>query len=469
MPVTLNLDELSRLEPDRSVLAATVLPEPAQLSAPQVFRVELVKARRARDAVVATTRLELQPADAARGVVARFDLARIVDADGLSAIRHGRYFVRATAVGSPAPPLESADLSVRLLTAHRLAADYLHGLTQLGADVLGPKYQPRAISGVEIIEVEPNTQPGFYPLSCNVDASGQRSLKWAGGPTVALDPRFQRFVLPDNRDGYVEVELVDPSALPAASIEESILIARAKVDDLVLGRFVDRATDWLEHTALQLFLEPTVLSTDGEVLPRLETGFERLAPPQRLDHDFIAPPLTFYVQPAGKWTGIRFPYAHVTKVFGLVGQIAGAPVLGLPISWIQLQEKIGFAQIVPFHQQAARSLFNLLAGDIFHGVMEIPSFWRFAIRVGLREVPGDVVEAIAKKAALDALTVIGQAFKPGVSSESFSKEMSVATSYVRNAQANLLSASRAEYKADLDALIPRLKNRYLGLSNVAIV
>jgi hypothetical protein len=111
----------------------------------------------------------------------------------------------------------------------------------------------------------------------------------------------------------------------------------------------------------------------------------------------------------------------------------------------------------------------MLAADLFHGAMEIPSFWRFAIRAGLREVPGDILEAIAKKAAMDALTVIGQAFKPGIGSESFSKEMSVSTSYVRNAQANLLSASRAEYKADLDALIPRLRNRYLGLSNVAIV
>ncbi len=433
------------------------------------YRVELVKARRRRDAVVAAREIDLAPGDATAGRAVRFDLSRIVDPDGLSAVRRGRYFLRASPIGVPGPVVESDELSVRLLTAHRLEADYLHGLGKLPADVLQPKYQPRAIPGIAIIEVEPGTQPGFYPLSLNVDASGARTLKWAGGRTVSLDPRFQRFVLPDNRDGYVEIEVTDTSALPAASIEEPILIERARLDQVAMARFIDRATDWVELTMLQLYLEPTILSTDGESLPRLESGFEPPAPPSRIDYDYLVPPLTFYVQPAGKWTGIRFPYAHVTKVYGMVGQIAGAPVLGLPLSWIQLQEKIGFAQLVPFHQQAAWALFNQLAGDVFYGAMEIPSFWRFAIRAGLRDVPGDIVEAIAKKAALDALTAIGQAFKPGIASESFSKELSVSTSYVRNAQANLLAASRAEYKADLDALIPRLKNRYLCLSNVAIV
>lgn len=466
MPITLNLDEFSRLEHDRSVVAATVVPEPPPLTAPLRLRVELIKARRRRDVVVASQGLELPAGDASRGQVVRFDLARTVDADGLSAVRRGRYLVRATPIGNAAPPIESAEFPVRLLTGHRLAADYLHGLTHLAGDVLQPKYQPRSVTGLEIIEVEPNTQPGFYPLSLNVDTSGQRTLQWAGGPATTLDPRFRRFVLPDNRDGWVEVEIVDPASLPEASTEELVLIERAKLDQVAIGRFVDRATDWLELTMLQLYLEPTILST-GEALPVFEPS-AALAP-MHIDHDFLVPPLTFYVQPAGKWTGIRFPYAHVTKVFGIAGKLAGAPVLGLPLSWIQVQEKIGFAQVVPFHQQALYSLFSLVGGGLLQGALEIPNFWHFAIRAGLREVPGDIIEAIAKKAALDALTAIGQAFKPGIASESFSKELSVSTSYIRTAQANLLAASRVEYKADLDALVPRLKSRYLGLSNVAIV
>ena len=76
-------------------------------------------------------------------------------------------------------------------------------------------------------------------------------------------------------------------------------------------------------------------------------------------------------------------------------------------------------------------------------------------------MPGDVVEAIAKK-ALDALTVFGQAFARHRLGELL-KEMSVSTSYVRNAQA-ILSASRAEYRPTSTRSSP-LKNRYLGLSN----
>ena len=433
------------------------------------MRVELLKARRRRDAVVWTDEVALPPSASRRVTLTHLDLGRIVDSDGLPSVRHGRYFVRATPLDPPGAPIASDDFPVRLLTAHRLETDYLHGLARLPADVLQPRHQPRVLTGVEVVEVGATTRPGFLTLACNVDSSGQRFLQWAGGKQVPLDARFRRFVLPDNRDGFVEVDVPDLDALPAASVEEPLLIDRARLSPEVLGRFIDRASDWLERTALQLFLEPTILSTDGEVLPQVQSGLEPPMPWTRLDYDELVPPLTFFVQPAGKWTGIRFPYAHLTKVYALVGQIAGTPVLELPLSWLQVQEKIGFAQLVPYHQQAAWSLINLLAADVFHGAMELPSFWRFALRAGLREVPGDIVEALGKRAALEALTAIGQAFKPGIASESISKEMSVSTSYVRNAQANLLSATRAEYKADLDALIPRLKNRYLGLSNVAIV
>ncbi len=416
-----------------------------------------------------TEDVALPPGPSRRVQLTHIDLARILDPDGQPALRRGRYLVRVTPVDPPAPALASGDVHVRLVTAHRLEVDHLHGLARLPADVLQPRQQPRAVGGVEIIDVGSTTRPGFWPLACTVDASGQRFLQWAGGGQVAVDPRFRRFVLPDDRDGFVEVEVLDVDRLPLASIEESILIDRARLGPETLGRYVDRATDWLERTALQLFLEPTVLSTDGETLGRPQSGLGAPASPLRLDADEIVPPLTFFVQPAGKWTGVRFPYAHVTRVLGLVGHIAGVPTLELPMPWIQLQEKIGFAQVVPSHGQAAWGLLSLLAADVFHGAVELPGFWHFAIRAGLREIPGDILEAIGKRAALDALTAIGQAFKPGVSSESISKEMSVSTAYVRNAQANLLSATRAEFKADLDALIPRLKNRYLGLSNVAIV
>ncbi len=406
------------------------------------------------------------PAGAASGR-ARFDLSRLTDGDGLSLVRRGRYLVRATPLAPVGPTAESPDFPVRLLTATRLESDYLHGLGRLPADFLQPRHALRAITGVDIIEVEQGTAPGFHVLAFDRDASGQCSLRWAGGPAITIDPRHRRFVLPDVRDGWIDVGVDGLEQLPPASVQEAVLIERGRIGADALGRFVDRASDWLEATALQVYLEPTILSTDGDSLPPLESE----SPPTalRLDHDFQVPPLALYPQTAGKWTGIRLPYAHVTKVLGLTGQLAGAPVLRLPRSWIQLQEKIGFVQLVPSREPAAAQLLGFLAGDPLHGAIELPGFWHFAIRAGLREVPGDVIEAIAKKAALDALTAIGQAYKPGIASESFSKDLSVSTSYVRNAQANLLSATRAEYKADLDALLPRLRNRYLGLSNVAIV
>lgn len=332
--------------------------------------------------------------------------------------------------------------------------ELLFGLAHLPADVLQPKYQPREIPGLEIIEVGGTTAPGFHPLTLNVDASGARTLKWDGGRTIALAPAHRRFVLPDARDGHIEVEVTEPDQLPADSREERVLIERARLDERTLGRLIDRATDWLEATALQVLLEPTRITTDPAAVP---------------DHDLTTSPLTLHVTPAGKWTGVRFPFARVTRVLRLVGQLAGGPVLEVPPSWIQLQEALGYAQLVPGLQAATWQVLGSMASLLPHGAVEIPGFWHFTLVAGLREVPGDVVEAIAKKAALDALTLIGQAHKPGIASESLSKEMSVSTSYVRTAQANLLSASRAEHKADLDALIPRLRSRYLGLASMTIL
>ena len=343
------------------------------------FRVELVKARRARDAVVATQHLGLPAGDASLGQVARFDLARLVDSDGLPSVRRGRYLVRATPVGAAGPPVESEDFPVRLLTAHRLATDYLHGLTHLGAEVLSPKYQPRAIAGVEIIEVQPNTQPGFYPLSCNVDASGQRTLKWAGGTTIAIDPRFRRFVLPDNRDGYVEVEIADPQALPDASVEERILIERS--GSTPRRSALRRSRRRRSSTPRCSFLEPTLLSTDGR-----RCGRDRLTRrPPYASTGTTWSRLTFYVQPAGKWTGIRFPYANVTQVLGIVGRIAGAPVMSLPRSWINCRRRSVRADRAS-HLQAAWPL-HLPGRRCPPRRRRDPSFWRFAIRAGLRECP----------------------------------------------------------------------------------
>src|SRR5262249_7332358 len=148
-----------------------------------------------------------------------------------------------------------------------------------------------------------------------------------------------------------------------------------------------------------------------------------------------------------------FPYAHLTKVHSLVGQIAGSPILAIPPEWLQVLEGNGYAQLVPSALHPAWTFFNGITASIFEGY-EVPNFWHFVVRAGLRAVPGDVVEAIAKKAAMDAVTLIGQAHKPGLGSESFSKDISVSASYVRNARENLLSATRNEFKQDLDDLVP---------------
>ncbi len=450
MMVTIEVpvSEASRLEDDRRRVTATLRSD-ASLPLPAAFDVELVRRRPWGDVVVAEEPTVVSTADP---VPVEFHLDRLLDAQGLSIARRGRYVVRARPVATPGEFVESDEFHVRLLTGARLAEDYLHGLANLPADELAVKLQPRLVTGVEVLEVSPETPPGFYPLSFHLDSSGQRSLQWAGGQTIAIGERFRRYVLPDNRDGWIEVEITDVRALPAQSLQEALLIERKRFDRSTLGRLVDRATDWLEQTLLQVFLEPTLVATD----PGAET------------YDVQANPLTLYARPEGKWPGIKFPYAHVQEVLWLAGHIGTHRVVDIPTSWLKLERQNGFTTLVPSGDPLLWTRLPFLSG-ILGGTNEIPGFWHFALRAGLRSPPEDLLDAIGKKAAMDALTRIGQAFKPGIGSESFSKEISVSTSYVRSAQANVLSATRAEYQAELAELLPRLRSRYLGLATTVII
>src|SRR5688572_14555181 len=87
--------EYSRYEDTRnSVLATVQISGGAPYTAESVL-VELVKARRSRDAVVGTATLEFTAATSPQVDSVSFALADLVDQDMLNLVRHGKYFVRA--------------------------------------------------------------------------------------------------------------------------------------------------------------------------------------------------------------------------------------------------------------------------------------------------------------------------------------------------------------------------------------
>lgn len=94
--------EYSRYEANKDTVNATIhVSGGAPYSAEEIY-VELVKARRARDAVVAVSALSISGATDPQLSSVSFHLPDLVDQDMINLVRHGKYFVRATSPASGA-------------------------------------------------------------------------------------------------------------------------------------------------------------------------------------------------------------------------------------------------------------------------------------------------------------------------------------------------------------------------------
>lgn len=88
--------EYSRYETSKNTITATVTVSGGAPYSSDPITVELIKARRSRDAVVATTSVSFTGNEDPQETTAEFFLPDIVDSDLISLIRHGKYFVQAT-------------------------------------------------------------------------------------------------------------------------------------------------------------------------------------------------------------------------------------------------------------------------------------------------------------------------------------------------------------------------------------
>ena len=79
------------------------------------------------------------------------------------------------------------------------------------------------------------------------------------------------------------------------------------------------------------------------------------------------------------------------------------------------------------------------------------------------------MELVAKKAAIDALTKIGQAFRPGVSSQSVSRDgVSESVSYLTAGLYGIFSGAIKSYREWIDQNLPMLRGSYRGALMVVV-
>jgi hypothetical protein len=437
-------------------------------------QLSLMKARRNRDVVVATITATLQGIGPNRAT-ATFFLPDLVDQKACSTVRRGLYFIRATSVTNPLVTAVTPDFRVAILTVDRFKKEYLHGADHQALDTEEVKNQPLLINGVTVDFVSRGHQKGWFPLSYNIsDPSGcgtpVKLISWCGGPSVAIRSGQQKYTLRRGKTlDYIDVTILDPTVLPSNSIAEDLLIDRQPLTDDFFRDKIEQAISWAEKTALMAYLEPTRVVT--EVDQNQITYAPGSTVPTFVDSDWDEiVNAVMYTRPApGHWINFRMPYYPTQYFNALYMKVSNVRIVDIALEWIEIDTPGGFVELVPFNQEIAFNFIGLVWVESLRGPVPIPNAWNFDAIVGLKDTPPVIIELVAKKAAIDALTLIGQAFRPGVAGQSVSRDgVSESVSYLSSGMYGIFSGVIKTYTEWMEMNLPMLRGAYKGVNMLVV-
>lgn len=472
LTVEVDLEEYSRFEPDKDTITVTITPAGTDLLNEQIT-VELIKARRNNDVSVATVTMTLTSNTPAPQDI-QFILPKIVDNEEVPKVRRGEYLVRTTSVTDTNITADSVVFLISLITVEELKKSYLHGTTQLSSDVLAVHEQPMSITGVEVINVSPAHPQKWFPLAYSYADDGQgnivRTLSWCEGPVVSITSSKKIYTLRrGNSDvDWIEVRIRTISLLPTVSVVEDLLIQRQPLNDQEIRNIIDRAISWVEDSELTVYLEPTIVVTQVDPTTVTFPAGSDIPTFVNADWDCVVDALLYKVPRPGHWIGFKMPYQPVIRFNQLFGQLANVRIVDIALEWIELHNK-GWVELVPFNQEVAFNFIGLVWVESIRGPVPLPNFWNFNALVGYKKTPRVLIELVAKKAAMDILTIAGQAFRGGFSSTSVSRDgVSESVSYTASARYGIYSASIEDYRKWIDDNLKKLRGATRGHNMIVV-
>lgn len=337
------------------------------------------------------------------------------------------------------------------------AAD-VGGSVQLTSDTEGPTSSILVATG--------STAAAALGLTGANDTSDlTRLLSWCGGPAVAVHAGKRKYTLRkgSNSTDWIEVRVRSIAGLPLSSTSDELLIEKKKLGNEEIKDIISKKINEVEDTLLSVFLEPTRIVTQidpnnisfdpGTDIPTFVQG----------DWDCVVDAITYYVPSAGHWINIKFPYYPLLRINEMYGEVSNVRVLDVALEWLEIKETSGFVELVPFNQEIAFNFIGLVWIESIRGPVPIPNFWNFDAIVGFRKTPPAILELIAKLAAIDVLTIAGQAFRGGFSSQSVSRDgVSESVSYTASAIYGIYSATIEDYRKWIKETLKKLKGRYRG-------
>lgn len=460
LAIYLNRREASRFESTRSKVKVRIVPTPDTGLDESVT----VSLKRRDGTEIASQQVALN-GDLPKGTFAEFDLAALVDGDGYPLVVRGDYVVEVSDDAANAEAVE-ADLRVALVTVEELRRNHCKGATLISSEVMRPRKQPRVITGVTVTDVSAETRTGMRNLIFTVGTPS--TLQWGeDGATVELDESITSELLPDDLGNYIEVE-IDHFELPSDDQTETLFIDQDRMTDEDLRSYVDQATEEVE-THLGCLLEPQRVATE----PYFSSPEEGEWVHRR------GKTATYYrdaFNMASKAWHISLPYQHAHKIDLVEGFLGNAKALTILSGVFTVNEKQGTVNVMPFDSQYAHLWEFHIQMRLYGRRDVIEDFWRYKGIIGL-EPEADILKAVGFIAAIPVLTVAGQAYRAGYSSESVSKDgVSSSKTYTSSATFGIYSATIGDYRKWLygdgetgrNGAMKRLKAKYKGLMGVVL-
>lgn len=451
--VRVNRSEFCKYEPPLDVIGVTVASSPDPL--PADLRVALVRPGFG-DVIVRAVAGGGPSANAPlqlNGTIANAEIGeRAATHEGINYVRRGVYYVELRDGATGETLGRSGNFPIVVMTLDHFKGTYLFGVPLYAEHMLMPVRQPRQITGAAVRYVDPAMLKGAGQLSYT---NAGQLLSWRGGPAEAVDPAggIQALqLLTPEQDAYLEVE-VDPAALPTADTSEALLIDNWRMGDHELRRYLDNAYDQIEQ-ALQCSLEARIVTTDPEIVAFYD---EAAAPVERERQAYNA-------------VGLASRHARpLRKVLSLTGHIAGRQVTTIPPEWMVINSKAAVVDLVPTAGAPTLTTIELLGyagGPAVNRLARVlPGFWHYTVVAGLPSLDGDrfsIREAIAKQAALDALTDLSLAATGGRTSRSAQRD-GVSESWSYGGQ-GAYGEKIGAYRDWLGATLPKMRQFFVGFT-----
>lgn len=333
------------------------------------------------------------------------------------------------------------------------------------------------IDGTSSIFVDPagTATTALGLLNQSAVANVIRKLSWCRGPVQTIEAGKNEYTLRlGTRTGgagnaYIKVRVSSIAALPTQSHAEDLLVDRKPLDDSRIQAIIDQSISWVEDVALSVFLEPTRVTTEPDpdaIAFPVGTDIPTIV---GADWDCVVDALTYTVPSAGHWINFKSPYQPLICFEELYGKVSNTRIVDIALEWIEVHERTGWVELVPFNQETAFNYIGLVWVESLRGPVPLPNFWNFTALVGFRKTPEILLELVAKKAAMDVLTIAGQAFRGGFSSQSVSRDgVAESVSYTASATFGIYSATIEDYRKWIDKNLIQLRGAFRGPNMVVM-